>query len=289
VERNSEKGVVIILCVFLLPVIIIMLALAIDVGIYFLHRSSMQQAADAATLAAVQRFQTFRTRPNNPGDPFFEPDPSPVEFMDVKLVILAMFRAQAEIITNTGSDEVPFRSRGLRSINQEGVDVLTRDGQVVFFDFISTEVTNGLEDQCQVSTDLDLNYAEHTSNCARFGNILTHVTRGSRCYDNGIRYFCSLENLQSMISGGSQDEVILNSWQWANAIEMNMRADGINSFFARYIMGDNTINLSISSTSYLPLNPPECGHPACTDVFGLGPGEFGTIPAGVCRPIQGFN
>jgi hypothetical protein len=266
-EEDRESGVVLVASLFLIPLVVIMLALAIDVGIFFLHRSSMQQVADASTLAAVQRFQHFKTNVH-------DAPPSIVDFRDIKLIILAMFRAQATPVTSQSSDQESFISKGMRSINQEGMDVLSSGN--VAFDYAGGDNSPGsLTRSCGLGSPY-LNHPEHLSNCASFGNITVRVTRGVRCYDASVRYFCSLENLIGFDS---------DSWEWANAVELDMRADGISSFFSRAFLGVTTSSISIQSTSYLPLNPPICGHPSCTMVFNTS--NFNELQ-GVCNQITGF-
>lgn len=303
---KEEKGVILILTLFLLPAIIIMLALAIDIGMFLLHRSSMQQAADSTTLAAVQNFDDFTVTAFAPSAPDI------TRFRDVKPIVLGMLRAQ--VLDDGGS-------RGLRPVNSDGVTSLTSGGSYgvgdgIHFDHIpSGNADTPIESRCFDLTNInEQDYPLHRSTCANFGNITVRLTRGARCYgpltgSSRLRYFCSLEDLPEApdLNNGVMGESL--AWQWSNAVELEMRAAEIGTFFARAFLGDtvfsgvSSTSLSIQSISYLPMNPPQCSHPRClTEVTSSGnvvPGVFqaqsmGDIPAGPggsvrCVPIAGFR
>ncbi len=264
--REEEKGVVLLLLIILIPVVIGMLGLAIDIGVFFLNRSSMQQTADAITLSGVQTFENYKTSPLDT----FSPDVR--DFKDVKIVVLAMLLAQVTTEEYESSDGSLF-TRGFRGINDEAVGALT--DKSVFFNHAPALGASGFEAECEIGS-VDLNHFLHMSNCAKFGNVLIKVTRGVRCYSGNSRYFCSLEKM----SGINPD-----SWQFANSVELNIRVDGSGSFFARTFLGADNTDIGIHSGSYLGLNPPVCGQPDCDTMLGVMNAH--TLP--ICRLITGFE
>lgn len=54
--KNNEKGAIIVLTAFLVPLMIICLGLAIDFGNLYAHKTRLQNAADAAALAGARAF-----------------------------------------------------------------------------------------------------------------------------------------------------------------------------------------------------------------------------------------
>lgn len=266
-EKSEEKGVILILLVILMPAIVVMLGLAVDIGFFFLNRSSMQQSVDAASLGAVQTFQGYRTSSLDTHTPDI------MSFRDVKVLILAMFLAQVTPETHTDPDNNTFVSKGLRGINDEAIQAL--QNRTVMFNHLPLGGAQGFEQNCALG-DYNLNHPFHQSNCAKFGNVTMLATRGVRCYGGFTRYFCSLENL----TGLNPD-----AWQYANSAQIDMRIDGVNSFFARAFLGVQSSDIVVKSGSYLRFQSQVCGLPSCIDILGVDP----TMIPTACQAILGFQ
>jgi hypothetical protein len=264
-NKENEKGVILVLCVILLPAIVMMLALAIDLGMFFLHRAAFQQAADSSTLSVVPQFANFRTRvTDTPNMGIIEED-----FKNIKPFVLAMLEAQTREVPD-GNES----NRGIRILSDDGRAMLATnpDGTGQSARFIFTDIANPdifqqpnamlCRDSGSWNGPTGQDYVGYNSNCVQLDNMILQITRGVRCYDQNtqIRFFCSLEDL-------NRGDVINTSWEWANAVLLRGRVNGVASFFARAFMDIQTTDMVVSSISYLPENPPICGQPLCQEVF----------------------
>jgi len=61
-EKQAEKGTVIVFIALMLPFLILFAGMAIDIGRGYLHKSDMQNAADAASLAGVEKVSSSQAR-----------------------------------------------------------------------------------------------------------------------------------------------------------------------------------------------------------------------------------
>jgi hypothetical protein len=294
-DTNKEKGAILLICVILLPVIIMMLALAIDLGMFFLHRAAFQQSGDSITLSISPNLLNFKAGvTQNVDRTLIEED-----FKKIKPLALAMFEAQTREVRS--GDEV---NQGIRILSDTGrAEIDAGRTRFTFTDrnnpniFIQENAMRCRQSGSWGGGITNRDYVHYTSNCARIDNIILQVTRGVRCYDQrtGVRYFCSLEDL-------GQGDVPATSWEWANAVLLRGRVNGVSSFFARAFMDFESTDIVISSISYLPGNLQVCGQPLCQDIFRddlLFPGfEIDTanhtipgVPEGNlkrCQPILGL-